>query len=364
MRRLLVHERFTELAGSESVVLQFHRLWPEAPVLAPIVKSGVLPAGLDVATSPVQHLYRGGSYAPLLPLLPWAMRHLPLPPHDVVIASHHAFANRVSQATDKPVISYVHTPARWMWDADKRHGELGGRPGEMALAAFSAMERPADRRAAQQVHRLIANSRAVADRIATWWHRDSVVVHPPVNVDYFQPDPTVDREDFVLMAGRLVPYKRPDLAVRAAALAGLRLVVVGEGRAMPACRAAADGTTTFLGRVDNETLRDLYRRCAVLVMPGEEDFGIVPVEAQACGAPVVALGLGGALDSVVPGETGLLVEPSAAEDVLVTRFADALRDVVSAGLDSEAIRRHAEGFSEAEFRAQIQAVVDESFSGT
>lgn len=359
MRRVIVHERFTEMAGSEAVVLQLKEQWPDAPICAAIADPRVMPPGLEVGTSPVQRLYRGGGYAPLLPLLPWAMSHLPLPEHDVVVASHHAFANRVVHETSKPVVSYVHSPARWMWDADKRRGELGGRAGEMALAAFSATQRGADRRAARRVHTLVANSRAVATRIADWWGReDAVVVPPPVDVESYRPDPSVPREDFVLMAGRLVPYKRPELAVRAAARAGLRLVVVGEGRAMPACRAVAGPEVSFLGRVDFDTLRDLYRRAAVLVMPGEEDFGIVPVEAQACGAPVVALGLGGALDSVVPGVTGALVEPSTDDDVLVERFAVALREVAGAGLDPRVVREHAETFGEPVFRERMAAIVD------
>ena len=345
------------MAGSENVVLQLHQIWPEAAVLAAIVDPTVLPPGLRVGTSPVQRLYRGGSYAPLLPLLPWAMSHLPLPAHDVVVASHHAFANRVVHETDRPVVSYVHSPARWMWDPAKRRGELGGRAGEAALAAFSTTQRRADVRAARRVHTLVANSRTVADRIARWWGRDSVVVHPPVDVDFYHPDPSVPREDFVLMAGRLVPYKRPELAVRAAVRAGLRLVVVGDGRAMAACRAVAGASTEFLGHVDDVTLRDLYRRCGVLVMPGEEDFGIVPVEAQACGAPVVALGLGGALDSVVAGETGVFVPPSCDDDVLVAGFAAAMQDVIGGDFSPAAARCHAETFSRPAFRTRMESVV-------
>jgi glycosyltransferase involved in cell wall biosynthesis len=356
-RVAIVHERFTEYAGSEAVVEQLAREWPDAPILAPIGRPGVLPADLEarLRTTALSRLLRGGGYAHLLPALPVAMRRLPVPDADVVIASHHAFATQVVHATSAPVVAYVHSPARWVWDPSMRAGEAGAGIGAAALAAFSTAFRPVDLRAAARVHTLVGNSRAVVERIQNWWHRDATVVHPPVDTEYYTPDADVPREDFFLIAGRLVPYKRPDLAVRAAARAGVPLVVAGDGRARAEVEALAGPQTRFVGRVDDAGLRDLYRRCRALLMPGIEDFGIVPVEAQACGAPVVAVDAGGARDSVVPGLSGVLVAPTGGGEV--DDWAAALSAFDPAGYDSAAIRRHAENFSRAAFRQRMADVV-------
>lgn len=347
----LVHERFSDFAGSEMVVEQFSQIWPDATIHAPIVDPAVVPAGMHVQATRLNRLYRGGGYAQLLPLLPAAMRHMRLPEVDAVLASHHAFANQVVWATPAPVISYVHSPARWMWDRSMRAGEFGGKSGEAALGVFSATQRRRDFAAAQQVRSLIANSHAVAERIRRWWRRDSTVVFPPVDTDFYTPDPAVAREDFVLVAGRLVPYKRPEVAVEAAHRAGIPVVVAGQGRALRACQRVAGPGATFLGRVSDEDLRDLYRRCRCLAMPGEEDFGIVPVEAQACGAPVVALGSGGALDTVLPGSTGHLVDPGGDQ---IEGFAAAFRKTDPSRFDTAGMRRHAEAFSREVFRHRIR----------
>lgn len=351
----LVHERFTDFAGSELVVEQFSRIWPDAPILAPIVNPDILPPGMSVRPGRLNRLYRNGGYAYLLPLLPRAMRTLPIPRVDAVLASHHAFANQVVWATDSPVISYVHSPARWMWEANMREGEIGGRVGEAALAAFSATQRRRDYRAAQRVRSFIANSTAVAERIRKWWNRESTVIFPPVDTTFYHPDPGVPREGFALVAGRMVPYKHPEIAIAAAERLGMPIVAAGDGRAMHACQQVAGRHTTFVGRVSNEQLRDLYRRCACLVMPGEEDFGIVPVEAQACGAPVVALRAGGALDTVIDGVTGLLVEPG--RD-LKSGFAEAMAHVEQMSWDRQVIVEHASTFARPVFRARIEEHVE------
>lgn len=354
-RVVLVHERFTEFAGSEAVVEQLAREWPEAPIFAPVAREGVLPADLEprLRSTRLSRLLRGSTYAHLLPLLPVAMRSADLPPADVVIASHHAFATQVAVRSTAPVIAYVHSPARWVWDPSMRVGEAG-RVGAAGLAAFSAAFKPVDRAAAQRVHTLLANSTEVADRIQRWWGRPATVVHPPVDTEYYCPA-DVPREDFFLLAGRLVPYKRPDLAVRAAERAGVPLVVAGNGRMRDQLEAVAGPGTRFVGRVSDDELRDLFRRCRALLMPGVEDFGIVPVEAQACGAPVIAIGAGGTLDTVIPGKTGELVPPGGDE---VSVWAEHLRDFDPSRYESASIRAFAEGFSRSTFRAAVADVVD------
>lgn len=362
-RIAIVHERFTEVAGSEHVVEQLSRQWPDAPVFAALARPGGVPDGLAAAphTTWLDSLYRAagsGSYAPFAPLIPRAFRGLPLRGFDAVVVSHHAFAAQAALATDAPVIAYVHSPARWAWDPQMRAQEAGGRGGAAVLAVLASVARRAEMTALPALTRIVANSNAVADRVSQWWGRDADVVHPPVDTEGFTADPSVRREDFFLLAGRLVPYKRPDLAIAAAARAGVRLVVAGDGRAMRHCRELAGPEVTFLGRVDHQELVSLHRRARALVMPGVEDFGIVPVESMATGTPVIAVGAGGALDSVVPGTSGELVEPGD-DDSVIDGLACAMRGFTAADFDPVIVRKWAEGFSRERFRSRMKAVVDD-----
>jgi glycosyltransferase involved in cell wall biosynthesis len=354
----IVHDKFTVYGGAEKCVEQMHALWPDAPIFTSVCDPetiGPVLAGADIRPSRLtQRLYRGGDrYAHLLPLLPRAFASHDLGDFDTVVTSHHAFANRIRPKATATMIAYTHTPARWIWDPAMRAHEIGGRPGRIALGAFAATQRGPDRRAAQRPNRLAANSSAVVDRIQRWWQRDAEVIAPPVDTDFFTPDDS-QREDFFLLAGRLVPYKRPDIAIAAATAAGVRLVVAGDGRARARCEAAAGPTVEFVGYVDRATQRDLFRRCRALVFPGTEDFGIIVVEAQACGAPVIAIDRGGARDSVLHDVTGVRYEPSGDP---VAHLARILRDFSPEVFDPTRIRAHAEHFGIDRFRSQLQTFV-------
>jgi glycosyltransferase involved in cell wall biosynthesis len=226
--------------------------------------------------------------------------------------------------------------------------------GRLALRAFAATQRRADRAAAQHLRGVLANSSAVARRVSDWWNRDAQVIAPPVDVARFTPA-SVHRDDFFLFVGRLVPYKAPVIAVEAARRAGVRLVVAGDGRMRRAVERAAGPGIEVLGAVAEPALVDLYRRCRAFLMPGEEDFGITPVEAQACGAPVIALRAGGSLDTVVEGVTGELYE--AGTDA-VAALAARLADFDPSQFDGDRIRGHAEGFGPERFRREIEAAVE------
>jgi glycosyltransferase involved in cell wall biosynthesis len=362
-RVAIVHERFTEIAGSEHVVEQLALQWPAATVFAAISRPGGIPEGIsnDTHMTWLDHGYRllgRRSYAPLTPFMPSAFRSFDLRAFDVVVVSHHAFATQAVFATDAPVVAYVHSPARWAWDPALRAQESGGPAGAVLLAGLARLARRKEVAAVARLRRVIANSSAVAQRIAKWWNVDAIVVHPPVDLDGFTPDPSVEREDFFLLAGRLVPYKRPDLAIAAAREAGVRLVVVGDGRAMKLCRQLSGPEVTFLGRVPQEQLIDLHRRARALLMPGIEDFGIVPVEAMATGTPVIALGAGGALDTVVPGATGVLVDPGEDRQV-IEGFTTAIKEFDESCYDRAYIRQWSERFSRANFRAKMQQAIEE-----
>jgi glycosyltransferase involved in cell wall biosynthesis len=366
LRVAIVHERFTEPGGAERVVEEMHRIWPDAVLFAPLVDPETLPRGLrdaEIRTGPLQRLYRGGTaYAHLLPLLPLAMARTDLSGFDLVVTSHHAFANRVRPPAGVPVVSYTHTPARWIWEASMREKEIGGRVGRAGLAAFAATQRRPDAAAAKRPVRIVANSRHVAARVSRWWDREATVVAPPVDVAHYTVDPSVNRDDFFLFAGRLAPYKRADLAAAAARRAGVRLVVAGDGRGRRELEELAWPGLEILGRVDDATLLELYRRCRALVFPHEEDFGIVPLEAQACGAPVIALGRGGALDTVVDGLTGLLF-PSDVDGRAVDVLSDVMRSFDPDRFDARALRDHAMTFSAESFRARFASTVAEALAG-
>jgi glycosyltransferase involved in cell wall biosynthesis len=210
-----------------------------------------------------------------------------------------------------------------------------------------------DRDTADRVDRYVAISHHVAGRIGRYYNRQATIVYPPVDTVFYHPNGQTP-ERYALIVSALVPYKRIEVAVEACRRARVPLKIVGDGPERAALERMADGAAQFLGRLSNDEVRDLYRRAAVVLLPGEEDFGIVPLEAQACGRPVVALARGGAIETVLPDETGLLVEEPAPE-----AFADAIATALDRPFDVAGIRRHAERFSRERFGNEMEAIVGE-----
>jgi glycosyltransferase involved in cell wall biosynthesis len=210
-----------------------------------------------------------------------------------------------------------------------------------------------DRDTADRVDRYVAISHYVASRIRRYYNRVPTVIYPPVDTEFFRPDGSV-ADRFALVVSALVPYKRIELAMAACRLAGLPLKIAGEGPERAALEAQAGPDVQFLGRRSDEEIRELYRRAAVTLLPGEEDFGIVPLEAQACGRPVVALGRGGAVETVLDGETGILVSESTPQ-----AFADGIAQALDRTFDAGLIRSHAERFSRARFADEMAAQIAE-----
>jgi len=285
-----------------------------------------------------------------LPLMPLAWRLASRERYDVVVTSSHACVKGFGPGRTALHLCYCYTPMRYAWltDVDQRSR---GRAVARALAAPLAALRAWDRRSAAWVDEFAAISGSVRRRIERFYGRPARVIYPPVDTDYFTPDPSVTRQDVVLAVSRMVPYKRLDLAIDAAAAAGVPLVLAGAGpqeAALRAHAAAAGARVRFVTRPDDAALRHLYRTARALIFPSVEDFGIVPVEAQACGTPVVALAEGASLETVVDGATGVLVEAQEA-----AALAGGLEKALASPPDPDACRAHAEGFSRPRFVAEV-----------
>ena len=290
-----------------------------------------------------------------LPLMPLAWRYASRRRYDVVVTSSHACAKGFWPARQALHLCYCYTPMRYLWlsaiDTRRRRTSVS--------AVAERLLRSWDLASVEWVDEFAAISTAVADRINSLYGRDAVVIHPPVDTDFFTPTDPVNRGGFALAASRMVPYKRLDLAIRVCHRVGHPLVVAGSGPAEPGLRALADelaADVRFVIEPDDARLRELYRTADLLVFPAEEDFGIVPVEAQACGTPVVAYGRGGALDTVLPGVTGEL-----APNQDVESLAAAMVTALDTHFDPAACRRNAERFSVQHFQeALLQWVIRSS----
>ena len=365
-RVALVHDWLTGMRGGEKVLEAIAELYPEATLHTLLhVRGTVSPAieALPTRTSFVQWLPASArSYRHYLPVFPTAIEQFDLDAYDLVISTSHCAAKSVVPTGRASHLCYCHSPMRYAWDQfDAYFGpDVVGPTRSKWLRPVLARMARWDRDTARRVDRYVANSHYVAGRIRRYYNRGSTVVHPPVDTDFYRPEPGLEPENRYLVVSALVPYKRVDVAIRACARNGAGLTVVGRGPETDRLKATAQrlgADVAFAGWIEDHEVRDLYRRSRAVLMPGVEDFGMVPVEAQACGRPVVVLAQGGALESVVDGVTGVhVVDPS------VEAFAEALNTVATHAWDSSAIRAHAETFGKARFQRQFQSVVDDTLA--
>jgi glycosyltransferase involved in cell wall biosynthesis len=354
----LVHDWLTGMRGGEKVLEVLCELYPAADLFTLVHVPGTVSPAIEARRPRTSALSRlpgiARYYRHCLPLFPALVEHFDLDGYDLVISSSHCAVKSVVRAGGARHVCYCHTPMRYVWDQrDAYFGpERVGRLRAALLRPVLARLARWDAATAHRVDRYVANSEHVARRIGRYYNRRATVVHPPVDTEFYRPDGRQpDRSALVVSA--LVPYKRLEVAIGACRLAGVPLRIVGRGPELERLRAAGPGVE-FLGHCSNEQIRELYRASGVLLLPGEEDFGIVPVEAQACGRPVVALARGGALETVLDGITGALVA-----DGRPGAFADGIRRVLDGGLDAGAMRSNAERFSRARFAARITAEIDD-----
>jgi glycosyltransferase involved in cell wall biosynthesis len=362
-RVALVHDWLTGMRGGEKVLEAIAELYPGAPIFTLVHVPGSVSAALEshrIVPSVVNRLPASFSrYREYLPLFPTVIEQFDLDEFDLVISTSHCAAKSVVVPGHAVHICYCHSPMRYAWDQfDSYFGpDQVGRWRSRLLRRVLARLARWDAATATRVDRFVANSIYVADRIRRYYNREATVVYPPVDTEFYHPDPARRPEPFFLIVSAMVPYKRLDVAIRACRRAGARLTIVGRGPEERRLRAMADDAVEFRGWLADEEIRDLYQRCTAVLMPGVEDFGIVPVEAMACGRPVVALASGGAIESVVHGETGILVH-----DDSVDAFADAIAEVSAKAFDPAVIRRQAERFSRTRFQREFARVVEDENS--
>lgn len=359
MRIALVHDALYQYGGGERVLEYLTELFPGAPIYTAVYTPELMPARyrrMDIRTSFLQRLPALGRrrHQVYLPLYPLAFEEFDLSGYDVVISNSGAWAKAVITGPETVHINYCLTPMRWAWRyQDYITRERVTRLAALTLRPLMNYLRAWDIAAAHRVDEFVAISRTVAARIQKYYRRPSALIYPPVNMSAFQPAARTD--DFYLVVSRLVPYKRIDLAVEAFSRLGLPLLVVGEGRGHAELKARAAANVEFLGPVGDAQLRDLYARCKALICPGEDDFGLVHVEAQACGRPVIAYGAGGALETVVEGETGTFFYEQTVE-----ALTEAVRRLNEMPVDSDRIRAHATQFDVTVFKAKFTKLIDEA----
>lgn len=353
----LVHDYLTQFGGAERVLVALHELFPAAPIFCSIADPASLPdvtQSWDVRESAIARLPGAAVYhRAMIPVYPAIFRSFEadLRNLDIVIVDSSAWAHHVPVEPTTGLLCYCHSPARFLY-GDRDYLEPAALPPGVRHAmhaVFSGLRR-SDRRAAERVDRFIANSRNVAARIERTYRRHATVIYPPVDLPSF--DPSIPPEDWFLVVSRLVPHKRVDLAVRACTRYGIPLKVVGTGRSESELRSIAGPTVEFLGRLDDDEVQALMARCKGFILAGSEDFGISAVEAQAAGRPVIAFGAGGALESIIPGETGLFFYERTAESLW-----DAVRAFDTIAWQPAKARANAERFSKDRFQREVMEEV-------
>src|SRR5437588_3223720 len=362
MKVALVHDYLNQMGGAERVVIALHEIFPDAPIYTSIYDPArVDPAfqKMDIRTSFMQKLPMVTKHhQPYLPLYPFAMEKLDLRGYDLVLSSSSAFGKGVITRPETMHICYCHTPMRWCWNYEEYvEREHLGKVARAILPFLITKLRTWDQVSAMRVDHFIANSPVVAERIRKYYRREAIYIPPSVEASRFPFDPTTEPENYFLILSRLVPYKRIDLAIEACNQLQLPLVIIGGGRDLERLKRMAGSTIRFLGKLSDEEVLHYYTHCRAFIFPGEEDFGITPLEAQACGRPVIAYGAGGALATIVDGITGTFFREQTVESLTTV-----LASFNERMFNPFVIRNHALEFDTPRFRRRILQFIEAKLS--
>lgn len=369
MRKIaLVHDWLTGMRGGERCLEVFCELFPGAPLYTLLHVKGALSEsieGMDIRSSIIQSLPMAGKkYRYYLPLMPWAVERFDLSKYDIVLSGSHCVAKGVRVGASTKHICYCYSPMRYIWDQQESYFGKDGIGGVERTAMRFVLKylRDWDKRTARKVYKFIAISKFVAERIKKCYGRESDIIYPPVNTSFYLPPAGKSPENYFLLVSALAPYKRVDLAINAFNRLKLPLRIIGTGQMEARLKKLAGPTIKFLGWRSDEEVRDAYAGCRALIFPGEEDFGITPLEAQSCGKPVIAYGKGGALETVVPDNPVGLQESSEPATGLffyekeVESLEEAVKSFqkVESDFDPEKIRKNALKFDRSEFKKNIE----------
>ncbi len=345
------------MRGGEKVIEAFCEMYPQADIFthayAPEMVSDRIRAHRVIPTF-INSLPRASKmYKTYLPLMPMALEQLDLRGYDLIISSESGPAKGVIPPPNALHVCYCHTPMRYIWNMYHDYRNGAGRVARLMMPSLSHYLRMWDVNSATRVDSFVANSATVAGRIRRYYGTDSTIIHPPVDTRAFSVAAPSELEDYYLMAGELVSYKRPDLAVLAFNDMKLKLIVIGGGEMLDKVRSLAGPTVTVLGSQPFDVLKQHYAKCRALIFPGEEDFGMVPVEAMASGRPVIAFGRGGATETVVDGISGVFFAEQSVEAIK-----SAVRRLASIEIDPGRIAEHASQFGRDQFFQKMTAHID------
>ncbi|MGQ0762651.1 MAG: glycosyltransferase [Acidobacteriota bacterium] len=350
-RIALVHDYFVQMGGAERVAEAMHESFPSAPMYTTVALPQNLPHRLrlaDIRTSPLQHLPAiERRFRHYFMLYPFAVETFDLSQYDLIFSSSSGYAKGVHRRRNAIHVCYCHTPMRWVWRYDDYVARE--RLGSLARGLLPMMLWPLkkwDLRASQQPNYYIANSRLVADRIKKIYGREAHVIPPPIDVNRFHMSNEID--DYYLVLSRLMPYKRIDLAIEACKRMNRRLIVIGDGPDRQRLEKLADDRIEFLGRQPDKIVNYYAARCRALLFPGEEDFGMAPLEANAAGRPVIAYRAGGAVETVEEDVTGVFFDQASS-----VSLAEAIEKFEGRRFDQYTMRRHAEKFDRSVFTFRV-----------
>ena len=360
MRVAFIHDWLNGMRGGEHCLEALCELYPDADIYSLFHEKGKLSPTIEALPIHVSFVQKLPcvlkKYRHYLPLFPVAIEQFDLREYDLVISLSHCVANGVITSPKTCHLGYTFTPMRYAWDLyhDYFPPQKLGLISRCLIPYFMNYLRVWDVAASKRVDYYIAISEHIKKRIGKHYRREADVIYPPVNTEFYAPDDKTEREDFFLIVSAFAPYKRIDIAIEAFNRLGYPLKIIGQGQDANRLKPLAKSNIEFLGSLSNEEIRDHYRRCRALIFPGEEDFGIVPIEAQACGSPVIAYAKGGILETSVPDKTAVYFH-----DQTPDALSAAVQAFETRSFSSSEIREHTLHFSKARFQQQMQTYINQ-----